>query len=163
MPKDCRTPQDRRALISRVLPHALGLPKAERASYLDGVCDDSRTRRKIHELIQNRDELRDYLDAHQDSHSRTTTLESGSTSSGDPETPQAFQASARPETIGPYRILDVLGEGGMGIVYLAEQSEPVQRRLALKLIHRNLSGSVSMARFKAERQAMARLSHPNIA
>ena len=68
-----------------------------------------------------------------------------------------------PERIGPYRILEVLGRGGMGIVYLAEQTEPVRRRVALKMMQRGLGNRGLQARFEAERHAMARLHHPNVA
>ncbi|MCG8461090.1 MAG: serine/threonine-protein kinase [Holophagales bacterium] len=81
----------------------------------------------------------------------------------DPESSGTFAISSRPEAIGPFRILDVLGEGGMGVVYLAEQTDPVERRLALKLMRSHLLGPGTQARFAAERQALARLSHPNIA
>ncbi len=66
-------------------------------------------------------------------------------------------------TIGPYRLLSVLGEGGMGSVYLAEQSEPIRRRVALKVIKRGMDTKDVIARFESERQALALMSHPNIA
>src|SRR6056297_518405 len=62
---------------------------------------------------------------------------------------------ADPEVIGPYRLVKPIGEGGMGRVYLAEQDEPVQRRVALKLTRRGLDSQEAMARFRAERQALA--------
>ena len=65
--------------------------------------------------------------------------------------------------IGPFSVRKVLGEGGMGAVYLGEQTEPVQRSVALKVVHASLRSPVALARFDAERQAMARLSHPNVA
>ncbi|MEM7588271.1 MAG: serine/threonine-protein kinase, partial [Acidobacteriota bacterium] len=68
-----------------------------------------------------------------------------------------------PEVIGPYRILNQLGEGGMGVVYLAEQTEPVRRRVALKMLRSRLPHRQLQVRFAAEQQAMARLHHPNIA
>ncbi len=68
-----------------------------------------------------------------------------------------------PSTIGPYRIHSILGQGGMGAVYLAEQHTPVERLVAIKLIHASLTGPAALHRFAAERQAMARLSHPAIA
>jgi non-specific serine/threonine protein kinase/serine/threonine-protein kinase len=68
-----------------------------------------------------------------------------------------------PETIGPFRVLRLLGEGGMGRVYEAEQSQPVQRRVAVKLTHAGLDNARVVARFHAERQALAVLDHPNIA
>lgn len=68
-----------------------------------------------------------------------------------------------PDNVGPYKILEVLGEGGMGVVYLAEQKEPVERRVALKLIKLGLDTKEVIARFEAERQALAMMDHPNIA
>ena len=67
------------------------------------------------------------------------------------------------ERIGPYRVLDVLGEGGMGIVYLAEQVEPLRRRVAIKVIKLGMDSKQVLARFEAERQALALMDHPNIA
>jgi len=69
----------------------------------------------------------------------------------------------RPSQIGPYRILDTLGEGGMSVVYLAEQSEPVRRRVALKILKPGMDSKQVVARFESERQALAVLDHPNIA
>ncbi len=90
-----------------------------------------------------------------------------------PESPSADETWSSPtgpspdnstgSRIGPFRILSILGEGGMGIVYLAEQTEPVKRRVALKVIRTSFPTSVARARFAAERQAMARLSHTNVA
>ncbi len=68
-----------------------------------------------------------------------------------------------PERIGPYKLLDVLGEGGMGTVYLAEQKEPVRRRVALKLIRLGMASDNVLRRFEAERQALAMMNHDNIA
>ena len=66
-------------------------------------------------------------------------------------------------SVGPYRLLEVLGVGGMGAVYLAEQREPVDRRVALKILRVHLDRSETRQRFDSERQAMARLDHPNVA
>jgi serine/threonine protein kinase/Tol biopolymer transport system component len=65
--------------------------------------------------------------------------------------------------IGRYKLLSVLGEGGMGIVYLAEQQEPIRRKVALKVIKPGMDSKAVIARFEAERQALALLEHPNIA
>ena len=80
------------------------------------------------------------------------------------ERPRQFPArDQREDRIGPYRLIEVLGEGGMGVVHLAEQTEPVERRVALKLMRSRFTDAGLEARFAAERQALARLSHPNIA
>src|SRR5580692_9974942 len=65
--------------------------------------------------------------------------------------------------IGPYKLLQQLGKGGMGVVWMAEQTEPVQRRVALKVTKVGLDGDQVLARFEAERQALAMMDHPNIA
>lgn len=72
-------------------------------------------------------------------------------------------ASTLPHSIGPYAVRSILGQGGMGAVFLGEQKEPVERLVAIKLIHASLTGPAALHRFTAERQAMARLSHPAIA
>ena len=72
--------------------------------------------------------------------------------------------SERPgDTIGPYKLLQQIGEGGMGVVYMAEQAEPIERRVALKIIKPGMDTKQVIARFEAERQAMALMDHPNIA
>jgi serine/threonine protein kinase len=65
--------------------------------------------------------------------------------------------------IGPYQLLEVIGEGGMGVVYEAEQTRPMRRRVALKIIRPEIDSHQVMARFEAERQALALMDHPNIA
>jgi serine/threonine protein kinase/formylglycine-generating enzyme required for sulfatase activity len=70
---------------------------------------------------------------------------------------------ACPQQVGPYRILDVLGEGGMGTVYLAEQKEPVRRRAAVKVVKLGMDSKAVLARFEAERKALAMMEHHCIA
>src|SRR5215471_21117527 len=65
--------------------------------------------------------------------------------------------------IGPYKLLQPLGEGGMGSVWMAEQQEPVRRMVALKIIKAGIDSAQIIARFEAERQALALMDHPNIA
>ena len=67
------------------------------------------------------------------------------------------------DTIGAFKIIEILGEGGMGIVYLAQQNEPVKRRVALKVIRAGMDTKRIIARFEAERQALAIMNHPCIA
>ncbi len=71
--------------------------------------------------------------------------------------------AASPTHIGPYRILQMLGEGGMGVVYLAEQTEPIHRRVALKLVKLGMDTRQVIARFEAEREALALMHHPGVA
>src|SRR5260370_34782519 len=65
--------------------------------------------------------------------------------------------------IGPYKLLEQIGEGGMGVVYLADQQSPVRRRVALKIIKPGMDTRQVIARFEAERQALELMDHPNIA
>jgi len=67
------------------------------------------------------------------------------------------------ETVGGYEIIRKLGEGGMGVVYLAEQREPIRRLVALKVVKRGSASQRMLARFQGERRALARLNHPNVA
>ncbi len=66
-------------------------------------------------------------------------------------------------SIGPYRLLECIGEGGMGEVWLAQQTQPVRRQVALKLIKAGMDTKQVIARFEAERQALAMMNHPAIA
>src|SRR5690349_3415465 len=77
-----------------------------------------------------------------------------------------FSASARlsemnaGEHVGPYKLLEKIGEGGFGAVYMAEQESPVRRRVALKIIKLGMDTRQVIARFEAERQALAMMEHP---
>ncbi len=79
----------------------------------------------------------------------------------DPDTPPG--SPDQPEHIGPYKILETLAEGGMGVIYLAEQREPVRRQVALKVIKPGMDTKQVVARFESERQALAVMDHANIA
>src|SRR5439155_12471351 len=96
-------------------------------------------------------------------------LELGLASTGHVETSTETRATSGtapaplPETFGAYHPVGVLGEGGMGIVYLAEQDQPIRRRVALKVIKLGMDTRHVIARFESERQALALMDHPNIA
>ena len=113
-------------------------------AYLDTACGiGTDLRRRVEKLLRARGERRDFLEPLI------------------PPSPAAEEGIGR--SIGPYRLLDVIGEGGMGIVYLAEQLEPVRRKVALKVIKPGMETKQVIARFEAERQALAMMDHPNIA
>src|SRR6185503_5725594 len=76
---------------------------------------------------------------------------------------QSSQGADVGQDIGPYRLVERLGEGGFGIVFRAEQQRPVRRDVALKIIKPGMDSRAVMSRFEAERQALARMDHPNIA
>ncbi len=97
---------------------------------------------------------------------RRSTADAGGTQVAEgskPLPPPPSVEPTLPETIGPYKVLRLLGEGGMGAVYLVEQTEPVRRRAALKLIRKGMDSRGILKRFEAERQALVMMSHPNIA
>src|SRR5204863_5226047 len=73
------------------------------------------------------------------------------------------EGEASGSLIGPYKLLEQIGEGGMGLVYMAEQHRPVRRLVALKLIKPGMDSKQVIARFEAERQALAMMDHTNIA
>ena len=86
------------------------------------------------------------------------------TRGSDELTTRSATPAARAEgSIGPFKLLEVLGEGGMGIVYLAEQQKPVRRRVALKVTKLGMDTKEVIARFESERQALAVMKHLNIA
>ena len=92
------------------------------------------------------------------------STKSGGSPTGQPRIlPRNPDPSSGPVAIGAYRLLEELGRGGMGIVFLAEQTEPVRRRVALKMLQSAVVPRDLEIRFESERRAMARLQHPNIA
>jgi len=95
-----------------------------------------------------------------------TQSDCAATQCGSPhvDSPCSFPANEQPgDRLGRYKLLQQIGEGGCGVVYLAEQEEPVRRRVALKVIKLGMDTKSVIARFEAERQALALMDHPNIA
>ena len=76
---------------------------------------------------------------------------------------ECHDAEAPSEVIDQYKLLEQIGEGGMGVVYMAEQTQPIRRKVALKIIKPGMDSRQVIARFEAERQALALMDHPNIA
>ncbi|MCI0335684.1 MAG: protein kinase, partial [Planctomycetes bacterium] len=123
-----------------------------RNAYLDQACGDDRALRAQVEAL---------LAAYQTSES---FLESPASEIASEIPTRDQTVTERPGTvIGPYKLLQQIGEGGMGVVFMAEQTEPIQRTVALKIIKPGMDTRQVIARFEAERQALAMMDHPNIA
>ena len=127
-----------------ILEEALSFDSVEdRRAYLEGACKGNQ---------QLRAQVESLIEAH---------LVAGGFLSGKPA---RLGPEAQPGTlIGRYKLLEKIGEGGMGVVYMAEQQEPVRRKVALKVIKLGMDTKQVIARFEAERQALALMDHPNIA
>ena len=141
---------------------ALGLPPAERPAYLAGACgNDLSLCRRVKALLRAHEGAQGFLPE------RPGTSLGARFSSAATRAPGAGEGAARAEKpgarIGPYRLREKIGEGGCGIVYVAEQEAPIRRRVALKVIKLGMDTKQVIARFEAERQALALMDHPNIA
>jgi len=135
--------------LKALLQAALDVPVGERDAYLESACaDDPDLLREARELL-----AQDLFDAGGEA--------------ADPDEPtlvdRADLADLRGARIGRYRILETIGEGGMGVVYLAAQSAPLRRKVALKVIKVGMDTHEVITRFASERQALALMDHPNIA
>ena len=134
-----------------VFTAALRLPAADRPAYLEQACgSDPGLRQRVEALLQAHAQAGDFMEQ--------PPLEN----------PNVAGAGASPlerpgDRIGRYKLLQQIGEGGCGVVYMAEQEEPVRRRVALKIIKAGMDTKSVIARFEAERQALAMMDHPNIA
>ena len=132
-----------------------------RAAFLDGACDgDPALRRRIDDLLKAESAAEEFF-----AEGRSVVSAPGS---GLPLPVRASGCDLPGEEaigtrIGRYKLLEKIGEGGCGIVYMAEQEEPVRRRVALKIIKLGMETKSVIARFEAERQALAMMDHPNIA
>jgi serine/threonine protein kinase len=140
---------------------ALEKPAGERAAFLEHACGgDADVRRRLEVLLQAHENPGSFLEK--------PALNQGTT--GDP-LPARHEDQDGPRLlrngpgsrIGPYKLLQQIGEGGMGTVFLAEQTHPVRRNVALKVIKPGLDSRQVLARFEVERQALALMDHPNIA
>jgi len=151
------TPSEREAAIFGA---ACRLPASKRGAYLDECCaGDALMRQRVAEL----------LDANEAAGAFLKELALDPMDEAAPQGPSgtvriAFRPSEQPgDKIGRYKLLENVGEGGCGVVYVAEQTEPVRRRVALKVIKLGMDTKQVIARFEAERQALAMMDHPNIA
>ena len=123
--------------------------EADRTAYLDGRCGNAGPlREEVQRLLERHFAEEDFLKEVREADLPTDAMEA---------------PGAAGDQIGPYTLLQQIGEGGMGVVFMAEQKQPVRRRVALKLIKSGMDSKEVLARFTAERQAMAMMDHPNIA
>jgi serine/threonine protein kinase len=140
-------PRDIEAIYSAALKKPSG---QERSEYLDEVCvDDHALRARIEALLNASEEVGDFLEP--------PILNPDVTLNDSPMT------EAPGTVIDRYKLLEKIGEGGMAVVYMAEQEKPIHRKVALKIIKLGMDTKSVIARFEAERQALAMMDHPNIA
>jgi hypothetical protein len=127
---------------------------ADRRLFLEQQCGgDDALREQVESLLDAGGKMGSFLDK----------PAQAALAAGGPTLTQAGRQEGPGTVIGPYKLLQQLGEGGMGTVYMAEQQEPVRRKVALKIIKSGMDSSQVIARFEAERQALAMMDHPNIA
>jgi serine/threonine protein kinase len=151
--------EKRPAGVRAVFDRALEIEAvAERAAYLDEACAGSpELRQKVEALLHAYEEAGSFLER--------PAVPPGATGPLGPGEPAA-EGPVREgpgSCVGPYKLLEPIGEGGMGAVWMAEQQQPVRRKVALKLIKAGLDSAQVVARFEAERQALALMDHPHIA
>jgi WD40 repeat protein/serine/threonine protein kinase len=129
---------------------ALELPTESRAAYLDGACgSDAALRQRLEGLLRKHDQAGSFLEG--PAVAALATVDEPA-------------AGERPgAAVGPYKLLEQIGEGGFGVVYMAEQQAPLRRKVALKVLKPGMDTRQVVARFEAERQALALMDHPNIA
>ncbi len=140
--------------IKEVFNAALAVPQADRSSLIARLCsDDDELRREVESLVEARTLSVVRTGGAADALAAITTA-----SNLDPHA-----ADRVGTTIHRYKLLQIIGEGGFGTVYMAEQTEPVRRKVALKVIKPGMDSRAIIARFEAERQALALMDHPHIA
>jgi len=132
--------------------------EAERAAYLDRVCGrNAELRERVQALIRAHDGAGGFMESRSDDAPTPNPVDAPTITNVPTAQPAGVLVAGR------YRLLEVIGEGGMGTVWLADQTEPVRRRVALKLIKPGMDSHEVVGRFEAERQALALMDHPGIA
>jgi serine/threonine protein kinase len=139
-------PPELRALFCEALEYT---NPREQAAFLDRACaGKAELRARLEALLRAQEEARSFLQE----------------PVGAPAAPNTASAAEAPGMVlGPYKLLEPIGEGGFGLVYMAEQQHPVRRKVALKVLKPGMDTRQVIARFEAERQALALMDHPNIA
>jgi serine/threonine protein kinase len=129
------------------------------------ISDESTRRAFLDQTCGGHPEMRERLEELLEAHRQSDAYFSGVTEAcaAAAEPPPRLDTPETIDRIGAYRLLERIGEGGCGVVYLAEQDEPVRRRVALKVIRLGMDTERVIARFEVERQALAMMDHPHIA
>src|SRR6266516_297704 len=141
---------ERHKQVGAIFDAAIELPPERRAAYVLAACaGEDLLRLRVEALLRAHDSAGTFMDSLAVDSRRETPVVKPSEQPGD--------------RIGRYKLLQQIGEGGCGVVYMAEQEEPVRRRVALKVIKLGMDTRQVIARFEAERQALALMDHPNIA
>ena len=144
--------------VKELFVAALDLPDAQaREAFLDRECGDAAELRQRFAAL---------LKAHEEPVSALSQPLAGANPNADPMETGPFANSAeQPGSLlaGRYKLLEQIGEGGMGTVWVAEQTQPIRRKVALKLIKPGMDSKTVLSRFEAERQALALMDHPNVA
>jgi serine/threonine protein kinase len=140
---------------------ALDAAPGDRAAFLDDACEgDAALRQRVEALLRAHEEPDSLLDSPRIDLGLPVSAAAASCPAPTLDQPVA---EAPGTVIGPYKLLERIGEGGMGEVWMAEQRQPMQRKVALKIIKAGMDTRSVVARFEAERQALALMDHPNIA
>src|SRR5438046_3185556 len=129
---------------------------AQRQAYLDEACArQPELRQQVEHLLRLHEGAGSFLEK--------PAAESVATGAFPDAAEEALPSEAPGAVIGPYKLIEQIGEGGMGTVWMAQQTEPVRRLVAVKLIKVGMDSRQVSTRFEAERQALALMDHPNIA
>lgn len=140
------TPPDNWEQIKELFEAASDVEPARRSSLLEELCRDAKVRAEVQRLLSEHDEAGAFLSTPAVGHLAFDVL-----------------SPPQPPSLDSYHMLELIGEGGMGQVWLAEQTEPVRRRVAIKLIKAGMDTRDVVTRFESERQALALMDHPAIA
>src|SRR5262245_10538474 len=149
--------------LTELFARAVELPPEARGRFIETCSEDAAIRSDLKSLLAAYEKTPDLLERLAgDVMPGVLQAVEGDFVKPDATSPGSADMS-RPDRIGPYRILEEVGEGGMGMVYLAEQKAPLRRRVAIKVIKVGMDTRQVIARFDAERQALAVMDHPAIA
>ena len=132
--------------------------EADRKAYIENVCASNRDlQQKVEDMLEAHQRAAEFFDG------ATSILNSLKVEKEETEIAEIDLAERPGSVIDRYKLLEKIGEGGMGVVYMAEQTEPLVRKVALKIIKLGMDTKQVIARFEAERQALGMMDHPNIA